>query len=394
MSGFSGFVFKDPHAPNPPAPIKKEKEDAMDSLSEQFQQAVSTDDTRESHEFFESRLETYQKQRTPLCHRSVAETQGIRRQKALMLQKKVRNERVSQSRLKALVGIKDPEEDEEEEEEEEEQVPINTHKRMRDSDDEPKENKIMCMEYMPKNKKKKKGYKKPEHFTDLVMYAETMEEIPSDFTMQWVFIISPVGKRCLVTTAKGETIVRTRSGRILTRLQSNLPSGSRDSRSSPTSDYCIMDCIYDADRHTYHVLDILCWKGYSIVDCDTDFRHFWLRSMLDPSELERTTTRNSVYKFKALQPLSMSELSQVVDGPNAYLKQVLDEEYKADGLLFYHKETHYTPGSTPLVCWAPLDRIETLFAKDSAFVDSCIHASMNGPVVDGAFVNGGSIDYD
>ncbi|MEE6528178.1 hypothetical protein FKM82_030189, partial [Ascaphus truei] len=35
------------------------------------------------------------------------------------------------------------------------------------------------------------------------------------------------------------------------------------------------------------------------------------------------------------------------------VQQVLTQEfpYKVDGLLFYHKHTHYTPGSTPLVGW-------------------------------------------
>jgi snurportin-1 len=59
------------------------------------------------------------------------------------------------------------------------------------------------------------------------MYAETMEEIPNDFIENWVTMICPKGKRCLVTSGRGETIARSRSGHIIGRFQSMLPNGSR-----------------------------------------------------------------------------------------------------------------------------------------------------------------------
>jgi snurportin-1 len=102
------------------------------------------------------------------------------------------------------------------------------------------------------------------------MYSETMESIPQDLLTDWVLMICPKGKRCLVTSGSGETIARSRAGNILARFQSTLPNGSRTNR---TSDFCILDCVYDAVHWTFYVLDIMCWRGYPIFDCDTNFRY-------------------------------------------------------------------------------------------------------------------------
>ncbi|ESO01462.1 hypothetical protein HELRODRAFT_184737 [Helobdella robusta] len=145
------------------------------------------------------------------------------------------------------------------------------------------------------------------------------------------------------------------------RFQSTLPNGSRGSRASSNSDYCILDCLYNVEGWTFYVLDILCWKGYSIVDCDTEFRHFWLQTKLDPSELDRPTSVNGFHKFIPLHRLPPTELPSLLGNVNEYVKQVLQREYAVDGLLFYHNAAKYTPGSTPLVCWAPLDQLGNLF---------------------------------
>lgn len=46
-----------------------------------------------------------------------------------------------------------------------------------------------------------------------VMYAETLESIPPDLMTDWVMMICPVGKRCLVTSGNGQTVARARSGK-------------------------------------------------------------------------------------------------------------------------------------------------------------------------------------
>jgi hypothetical protein len=39
------------------------------------------------------------------------------------------------------------------------------------------------------------------------MYAEWLVEIPADLQENWYVVMCPVGKRCLVTTAKGMKVV-------------------------------------------------------------------------------------------------------------------------------------------------------------------------------------------
>lgn len=65
------------------------------------------------------------------------------------------------------------------------------------------------------------------YFRNQIMYAEYLESIPSDFMKEWVSVVCPKGKRCLVTSGKGQTIARSRGGKILRRFQSILPNGSR-----------------------------------------------------------------------------------------------------------------------------------------------------------------------
>lgn len=209
------------------------------------------------------------------------------------------------------------------------------------------------------------------------MYSETMESLPQDLLTDWVLMICPKGKRCLVTSGSGETIARSRAGNILARFQSILPNGSRTNR---TSDFCILDCVYDAVHWTFYVLDIMCWRGYPIFDCDTNFRydnftffirlsdpnnntlsyrHFWLQTKLESNELDRPDGHNQFYKFIPLKPVLTSETQAVVNDPEQFVKNQ-GFSYDIDGLLFYHRQAHYRGGSTPLVCWVPRDEINNM----------------------------------
>lgn len=126
-----------------------------------------------------------------------------------------------------------------------------------------------------------------------------------------------------------------------------------------TSDFCILDCVYDAVHWTFYVLDVMCWRGYPIFDCDTNFRHFWLQTKIESSELDKPNNDNKFYQFKALRPVFTSETKQVAEDPEAYIaKQGFD--YEIDGLLFYHRQTNYRGGSTPLVCWVARPDVDKL----------------------------------
>ncbi|XP_035883500.1 snurportin-1 isoform X3 [Phyllostomus discolor] len=158
--------------------------------------------------------------------------------------------------------------------------------------------------------------KLPKHYANQLMLSEWLIDIPSDLGQEWIVVVCPVGKRALIVASRGSTSAYTKSGYCVNRFPSLLPGGNR--RNSTTAkDYTILDCIYSEVKQTYYVLDVMCWRGHPFYDCQTDFRFYWMHSKLPEEEgLGENTKLNPV-----------------------------------DGLLFYHKQTHYSPGSTPLVGW-------------------------------------------
>ncbi|XP_069758911.1 snurportin-1 isoform X3 [Narcine bancroftii] len=143
---------------------------------------------------------------------------------------------------------------------------------------------------------------------------------------------------------QGSTAAYTRSGFCVNRFPSLLPGGNRHN-SALGKDYTILDCIYSDVNRTFFVLDVMCWRGHPVYDCQTEFRFFWLQSKLqeEGEELSEIATRNP-FKFVGL-PNALCTAEAVCQA------LAVDYPFEVDGLLFYHNQTHYTPGSTPLVGW-------------------------------------------
>uniref|UniRef100_A0A8B9K272 Snurportin-1 n=1 Tax=Astyanax mexicanus TaxID=7994 RepID=A0A8B9K272_ASTMX len=158
--------------------------------------------------------------------------------------------------------------------------------------------------------------KLPKHYANQLMLSEWLVDVPADLSSDWLLVVCPVGKRSLVVASKGSTASYTKSGYCVNRFPSLLPGGNRHN-SAMGKDYTILDCIYSEVDRTYYILDVMCWRGHPVYDCPTEFRFYWLQSKAEEVDgLSEVAKRNPV-----------------------------------DGLLFYHRETHYTPGSTPLVGW-------------------------------------------
>ncbi|XP_072349139.1 snurportin-1 isoform X3 [Scyliorhinus torazame] len=159
--------------------------------------------------------------------------------------------------------------------------------------------------------------KLPKRYANQLMLSEWLVDVPGDLVEDWLLVVCPVGKRTLIVASRGSTAAYTRSGYCVNRFPSLLPGGNRHN-SATGKDYTILDCIYSEVNRTFFVLDVMCWRGHPVYDCQTEFRFFWLQSKLqeEGENLAEIVSRNPV-----------------------------------DGLLFYHKLTHYTPGSTPLVGW-------------------------------------------
>ncbi|RCH79441.1 hypothetical protein CU098_005729, partial [Rhizopus stolonifer] len=306
MPNFQGFVFQDP---------KESKNEVS---------ALVIDNQEEDELDANNRLQTYQDLRAPFDSRS--EIQENRRLQALELQKRQRNDIVASLRQLELFSNEGGEEQ-------------STLKRSRDdSDEEMEQNVKLSKQERPGHKKKPP---KKNIYADQIMYAENLESIPSDFAEEWMSIICPKGKRCLVTSGHGQTVARSRGGKIIQRFQSILPNGSRD---YPGSDYSILDCVYDAVHWTFYIIDVMCWRGYSVTDCDTTFRNFWLHTKFESNDFNTANSENRYYKFTPLKFTPTSEVSVIASNPERYLNEIQQNTYEIDGLLFYHKQAHYVGG--------------------------------------------------
>ncbi|XP_014800264.1 PREDICTED: snurportin-1 isoform X2 [Calidris pugnax] len=218
-----------------------------------------------------------------------ASGQAERRQRLLRLQRERRLDYVNHARRLAeddWAGVESEGEEEEEKNEEEEEMDVDA------------------------------GKKLPKRYANQLMLSEWLVDVPLDLEQEWVVVVCPVGKRALVVASRGTTAAYTKSGFCVNRFPSLLPGGNRHNSTSEKV-YCILDCIYSEVKQTYYILDVMCWRGHPVYDCQTDFRFFWLFSKIQEEE-------------------GLGEKSRI---------------NPVDGLLFYHKQTHYTPGSTPLVGW-------------------------------------------
>ncbi|KAF9283872.1 hypothetical protein BGZ68_005059 [Mortierella alpina] len=129
------------------------------------------------------------------------------------------------------------------------------------------------------NRKKKKKDRNP--FRDQLMIPEPMTEIPLDLDSSYYIVPLPIGHRCFVISADGKTMARLPSGQLLVSpFESCLPAGSSHYRGNRRSDYCILDCVYSSITRTFWTLDIMCWRGHPVYECETEFRFWWLRGKL------------------------------------------------------------------------------------------------------------------
>ncbi|KAM6059379.1 tyrosine-protein phosphatase non-receptor type 9-like isoform 2-T2 [Theristicus caerulescens] len=178
------------------------------------------------------------------------------------------------------------------------------------------------------------GKKLPKRYANQLMLSEWLVDVPLDLEQEWVVVVCPVGKRALVVASRGTTAAYTKSGFCVNRFPSLLPGGNRHN-SMNEKVYCILDCIYNEAKQTYYILDVMCWRGHPVYDCQTDFRFFWLFSKIQEEEGLAEKSRINPYKFVGLQnfPCSSDSLCKVLamDFPFEATKQFLEEINKWTG---------------------------------------------------------------
>lgn len=187
-------------------------------------------------------------------------------------------------------------------------------------------------------------YARPKKFRNFLMLSEWLVDVPEDFASTYLALPCPVGKRCLVFSSKGRTRAYAKSGVMVREFPSMLPGGNR--HICPRG-FALLDCIWSEVNKTYYVLDLVMWLNQSIMECETLFRFEWLRSRMEEEGQE-------VQETSKLNPVKFQRVPYCDCSPEALQRLMADElpfSVPLDGVLFYHRESHYTHGNTPLVGW-------------------------------------------
>lgn len=206
------------------------------------------------------------------------------------------------------------------------------------SDDEEEEE--MEIEYC--DNKPWQKYRRYKQYANQLMMSEWMLEVPQDLLEKWTIVPCPEGKRTLLVACKNSTKAYNRRGNRLGKFQSALPGGNSDEHRSRCT---VLDCIWIKEHKTYFVLDVLAWSNQSLLNCDTEFRFFWLKSKFQEIEqLQEGGSSRNTYPILLLPHIYCnSNLESALESLSALAP--------LDGLLFYHCDGLYTKGRTPLVTW-------------------------------------------
>uniref|UniRef100_A0A0B7AYD0 Snurportin-1 n=1 Tax=Arion vulgaris TaxID=1028688 RepID=A0A0B7AYD0_9EUPU len=142
------------------------------------------------------------------------------------------------------------------------------------------------------------------NYKNQLMLSEWLVEVPKDFEAEWLAVLCPMAKRCLVVASRGKTRAFSKSGFCINSFPSHLPGGCRRSSERNTT---ILDCLYSEVNQTYYILDLMCWNGCTVYDGETEFRFYWLHEKLkEYSSLGETSTTNPC-KFIGLPSFSCTQ---------------------------------------------------------------------------------------
>ncbi|KAF3954296.1 hypothetical protein CMV_020335, partial [Castanea mollissima] len=246
--------------------------------------------------------------RRPFKRAAISDQQ---RRRELSLQRQAQHRRDAQHQARCLASFLNPHSDPEPEPEPE-------------PTDSPKELDV-------RHASKLKGAEARKWFARQLMLPEWMIDVPDQLPQDWYVFARPAGKRCFVVSSNGTTVSRLRNGSMLHHFPSALPSGARTKDSSGSAQsYSILDCIFHESDQTYYVIDMVCWREYSLYDCTAEFRFFWLSSKLAETGACDPPSQYHRYRFSPVRVYNCDQagLSAAYTGAVPYVK---------DGLLFYNK---------------------------------------------------------
>lgn len=184
---------------------------------------------------------------------------------------------------------------------------------------------------------------KKEKFQFVLMKTDWFTDIPEDLEEHWLVKCAPVGFRVMLVSRNRQTICYNSRGKVILKLKSNFSSGGGSNAATGTT---ILDCIYNKQTKSMFILDCLCWNNMSMIDSDAEFRFYWLNSKFsDEYELSHCK------KFKFVLVNCFPAQRTLIQDAMFQRLTVGDHQYCYDGIVFYHKQSHYYFSNTPLVGW-------------------------------------------
>lgn len=174
--------------------------------------------------------------------------------------------------------------------------------------------------------------------------SEWLLEMPDDLT-KWYIRPCPKGQRCLIIATNGKTCMYNKYGAFIKTFHSMLPGSCR----SKKDDLTVLDCVYVPDEKLFFILDVIVYNNLDLSDCEAEFRLFWIEGKFQEDNLNVVNDRNE-HAFEMIGKVDCGDLE-------AFNQFVMvhpiwsNDSPPLDGFLFYHKESAYMQGSTPLVGW-------------------------------------------
>ena len=104
-----------------------------------------------------------------------------------------------------------------------------------------------------------------------------MVDVPADFHQNWLMMVFPVGKHCLVIASKGYIH---NSALVDWNFRETLSLQFAWWKYDVAKSYSILDCIHHEILQTFFVLDLMCWNSHPVYNSDTEFRQYWLQVKL------------------------------------------------------------------------------------------------------------------
>lgn len=193
---------------------------------------------------------------------------------------------------------------------------------------------------------KKKAFGEPkssnQHFR--LQLSEWLLELPDDLT-KWYIRPCPKGQRCLIIATNGKTCMYNKYGAFLKTFHSMLPGCGRSKR----DDLTVLDCVYVPNEKVFFILDVIVYNSLDLSDCEAEFRLYWIEGKVQEDNLNIVNDRNA-HAFEMVGKVDCGDVEAFNELVTVHPIWSNDSP-QLDGFLFYHKESAYIQGSTPLVGW-------------------------------------------